>query len=319
MNLSLITFALFAYNQEDFILEAVESALAQDYDSLEIILSDDCSTDNTYKIIKEICGKYKGHHKIVLNKNEKNLGLAEHINTIIELSTGNIIVFAAGDDISMVNKTRLLVTPMLSNQNIIGVHSAVDEINKNGIFLKKREVYWKKLDDLNYIVENGASVASQAHAFRKEVFEKFGPLNKDVTNEGKVLAFREAALGKIISLEESTIKYRSDVGVSSPTLGDVNKITIIDPIKYCLWYLSAVIQISNDYKKLDCPPEKLSGIIKKNIKYYKLLHEIIVKPWSFQSLLKINSVETSLRIKLVIAFLKRNSPYLLRKAYVKLQ
>lgn len=39
----LVTFALFAYNQEKFIREAVEGAFAQTYESLEIILSDDCS------------------------------------------------------------------------------------------------------------------------------------------------------------------------------------------------------------------------------------------------------------------------------------
>ena len=42
----LVTFALFAYNQEKYIREAVEGAFAQTYAPLEIILSDDCSTDS---------------------------------------------------------------------------------------------------------------------------------------------------------------------------------------------------------------------------------------------------------------------------------
>ena len=49
----LVTFALFAYNQEEFIREAVEGAFAQTYEPLEIILSDDCSSDRTYEIIQE--------------------------------------------------------------------------------------------------------------------------------------------------------------------------------------------------------------------------------------------------------------------------
>ena len=47
----LITFALMAYNQEQLIEEAVAGALAQTYSPLEIILSDDCSTDRTFSIM----------------------------------------------------------------------------------------------------------------------------------------------------------------------------------------------------------------------------------------------------------------------------
>lgn len=46
----LVTFALFAYNQEQYIREAVEGAFSQTYKPLEIILSDDCSRDRTFEI-----------------------------------------------------------------------------------------------------------------------------------------------------------------------------------------------------------------------------------------------------------------------------
>ena len=46
----LLTFAVGAYNQERFIREAVESAFAQTYSPLEIVLSDDCSRDRTFEI-----------------------------------------------------------------------------------------------------------------------------------------------------------------------------------------------------------------------------------------------------------------------------
>ena len=47
----LVTFALFTYNQERYVREAVEGVLAQTYEPLEIIISDDCSTDMTFSII----------------------------------------------------------------------------------------------------------------------------------------------------------------------------------------------------------------------------------------------------------------------------
>ena len=56
----LVTFALFAYNQEQFIREAVEGAFAQTYEPLEIILSDDCSTDRTFEIMQEMASACEG-------------------------------------------------------------------------------------------------------------------------------------------------------------------------------------------------------------------------------------------------------------------
>lgn len=62
----LITFALFAYNQEQFIEEAVQGAFSQTYSPLEIILSDDGSSDQTFAIISRMESEYCGPHKIIL-------------------------------------------------------------------------------------------------------------------------------------------------------------------------------------------------------------------------------------------------------------
>lgn len=54
----LVTFALFAYNQEKYIREAVDGAFSQTYEPLEIILSDDCSSDRTFEIMQEMAAAY---------------------------------------------------------------------------------------------------------------------------------------------------------------------------------------------------------------------------------------------------------------------
>src|SRR4051812_14455329 len=70
----LVTFVLFSYNQERYIREAVAGALAQTYQPLKIVISDDCSTDRTFEIVREMASAYTGPHKIVLRRNPKNLG-----------------------------------------------------------------------------------------------------------------------------------------------------------------------------------------------------------------------------------------------------
>jgi GT2 family glycosyltransferase len=48
----LVSFVVLAYNQQKFVAEAVRGALAQTYHPLEIVISDDCSTDGTFDVIK---------------------------------------------------------------------------------------------------------------------------------------------------------------------------------------------------------------------------------------------------------------------------
>jgi glycosyltransferase involved in cell wall biosynthesis len=66
----LVTFALFAYNHEKYIREADEGAFAQTYENLETILLDDCSTDRTIEIMREMAAQVNGPHNVILNRME---------------------------------------------------------------------------------------------------------------------------------------------------------------------------------------------------------------------------------------------------------
>ena len=72
MSCSLI---LLTYNQEKFVSQAVIAALSQRCDPLEILITDDCSNDRTFDIVQDIVKNYNGPHKVLLNRNNKNLGL----------------------------------------------------------------------------------------------------------------------------------------------------------------------------------------------------------------------------------------------------
>src|SRR5210317_2270354 len=93
--------AVLAYNQERYVRDAVMGAFSQNYENLEIILSDDSSTDATYTILKDCVDQYAGKHKVILNRTEKNLGLVSHLNELVPKAFGEVIVVAAGDDISL--------------------------------------------------------------------------------------------------------------------------------------------------------------------------------------------------------------------------
>lgn len=111
----LVTFAMFAYNQENYIREAVEAALSQNYEPLEIILSDDCSSDRTFEIMQEMAAAYEGPHEVRVRQSEVNFGIARHFDTVMRVASGNWVLVAAGDDISHPARTAACVNVALSH------------------------------------------------------------------------------------------------------------------------------------------------------------------------------------------------------------
>ena len=70
----LLSLLIITYNQEDYIRETLEGAFSQNYSPLEIVISDDNSTDGNFSIIKDMVSEYAGPHTIIINQNSQNLG-----------------------------------------------------------------------------------------------------------------------------------------------------------------------------------------------------------------------------------------------------
>jgi glycosyltransferase involved in cell wall biosynthesis len=89
----LVPFALFAFNQEKYIREAVEGESTQTYSPLEIILSDDCSSDRTFEIMEEMAREYQGLHLVKVRRTAKNYGVIDHVISIARVSNGDLLIF----------------------------------------------------------------------------------------------------------------------------------------------------------------------------------------------------------------------------------
>src|SRR3954469_5886970 len=128
----LLTFSIGAYNQEPFIRQAVAGAFAQTYSPLQIILSDDCSSDRTFEIMAEMAAAYRGPHEVVLNRNPKNRGLVAHVNRVVELMRGELLVVSAGDDISLPHRTTAVWEAWeATGRKAFSVHSQVIHIDES--------------------------------------------------------------------------------------------------------------------------------------------------------------------------------------------
>lgn len=212
----LVTFALFAYNHEQYIREAVQGALAQTYQPLQVVLSDDCSTDRTYQVMREEAEKYTGPHTIKLKKNTNNLGLVRHVNRLFELAAGDIIVVAAGDDISYPFRTERIVRKF-AECNPLLVHSQADEIDVNGKRtgeLQPDERLFRSSSIAEAALSPSLYLGASA-AWAKELFTIFGPLEHDKAYEDLTLGFRAIMQRRFESIHEPLLQYRVGGGLTT--------------------------------------------------------------------------------------------------------
>src|SRR5574337_237921 len=95
-----ISVLLLACNQQATARAAAESVLAQQCEPLEIVLSDDASSDDTFGVLQAAARAYAGPHQVRVRRSEANLGIGGHYNALVAETRGELLVTAAGDDVS---------------------------------------------------------------------------------------------------------------------------------------------------------------------------------------------------------------------------
>lgn len=214
----LVTAIFLSFNHEEYLSSSLDSLLKQDYPNLEIIVSDDCSDDGSFDVIKSMVSK--NDIRVTVRKNEKNLGIAEHINTLMKLANGELTVVFAGDDISVHHRVTNLVDFWIQNEKPGSVFSAVWKIDKHGtncgemnsnpgFFTVSKNVLIEKL------IYRKRNVFGCSHAWRTDLFTKFGDLASQVINEDRTIPFRSALTHGIKYNPEKLVYYRVDGGISN--------------------------------------------------------------------------------------------------------
>lgn len=216
-NKPLVTFIVCAYNQERVVGEAIEGAFSQTYSPLEIIISDDCSTDNTFEIARKMAASYRGPHSIVLNQNELNLGIAQHVNHVFELAQGELIICSAGDDISFPERTQRQVSAyQRSGKHAVLIHSDVVKIDQEG----KKLGVWKppvinQKAQPQYLATSESIFIGATGAYSRELIRSFEQITFEHAYEDLVWGFRAALLDGLIYIDQPLLKYRVGAGVAS--------------------------------------------------------------------------------------------------------
>ena len=202
----LMTIGVKCYNQARYIREAVEAAFAQTYRPLEVVVSDDGSSDGSWEVIQEVSARHRNDTgiQIILNRNAVNLGNMGNWMVIGKLSHGDWIVKADGDDISEPARVERIAEALA--QDGVGVevvlHGAV-KINPDG----------KEIGA--FPTRYASSPLGAVMAFSRACFTAFPvPENERIVDD-EVFARRALMLGREINLEGPLVRYRVGTGISS--------------------------------------------------------------------------------------------------------
>lgn len=155
------------YNDEKYIRESIESVLNQDYESLEVIVVDDGSSDFTPKILQKF-------NKRITYIRQENRGTAAALNKGIQEANGQFIAWLSSDDLFLPKKIKHQVDRLIESPSLALVYTDWIMIDSHGEEVKV--VHCPRPPSERFVIEllkenfvNGSSVI-----IRRECFEKVG-------------------------------------------------------------------------------------------------------------------------------------------------
>lgn len=226
-----VSLLLLAFNQAGYVASAAINCLAQKTSiPIEIVFSDDASTDETFTVLEAIAAEYRGPHRVRVRRNVQNLGIGAHYNVAIAQCSGELIVTAAGDDLSVEGRVEKLysawikcgkkadlITSDLLNMDQEGKTHSVIEVSDLARWTKPEQWFKKR----PYVV--GA-----AHAFTKRLHVHFGDFVDGIVYEDQIMALRATLAGSGVTVKEPLVHYR-DGGASQ------QKANAISGLLYLTW------------------------------------------------------------------------------------
>ena len=206
----LVTLVILAYNQERFVAEAIRGALAQTWQPLEILVSDDASTDATFEVARSEVATYGGPHQVSLRRNPFNLGFIPHLNALAAAAQGELIVIAAADDVCLPQRVERLAEAWLAAgkpmaclwSNVV----TIDAASRRGATLLPPGGASARTAE--GIVRDARGIIGCSEACCRRLFEVFGPLPAAAFQEDVALSFRAVMAGGIFYVDEPLVLYR---------------------------------------------------------------------------------------------------------------
>lgn len=201
----LVSIVLGTYNGEKYLEEQIDSILRQTYNNIELIVTEDCSTDSTRTMLKKIASK---HNNVHVYFNETNLGLVRNFEKAVGYAQGKYIAFADQDDVWLPEKIQLLVDNIGDNMLVYSDSAYIDA--EGCLTGKKISSYRNMMSGKNLYAldsDSGIWIAGHATMFRRELLDLALPFPVYISHD-TWLAYIAMLKGTIIFVPDALVLYR---------------------------------------------------------------------------------------------------------------
>jgi glycosyltransferase involved in cell wall biosynthesis len=232
---ALVTFVLLTYNNEKTVIQSLKSVINQDYETLELIVHDDCSTDDTLKLVtKFLAGVSRPNFEYKVIRSDANVGTLTALRRAAKNARGPLIVCGAGDDISKPERVRKVRQHWIQTR-AWGLYSSYELISEEGYILKdhasinQSDKYLIELRSLvNGLEDNFEFIHGATSAYEKKLFVMLESMpDYYVLAEDGALSIVIALLGgKTVKVDGNLVRYR--LSNSSLTNGKRNSVKYRD-------------------------------------------------------------------------------------------
>ncbi len=171
----LVSIVATSYNFEKFIPYFIESVLSQTYTCWELIVTDDCSTDQSFSLLKMYANKDK---RIRVFQNDKNRHVCHTVNCSLSKATGDYICVMSCDDAFFPEKLSHDVAFMEKNLDIGMLYGQLDQMDENNLFRGTYGYIPPKNFDRHFLLREmflfGNKLVSPGLFVRKDIIDKVG-------------------------------------------------------------------------------------------------------------------------------------------------
>jgi glycosyltransferase involved in cell wall biosynthesis len=202
-----------SYNHAKYVREAMESIFNQTYPYIEFIFINDCSPDDTERILMDMLPRWNVRKPIPIkyHRNEYNMGVVKSLNIGLEMSTGKYISVLASDDVMSPHKTQLQHELLEGLMEDVGmVYSDLDYITEDGKNAGRASKHsnFKNGNVFEDIFYHRTWVPVTAAMIRKDVFRAIGNFDERYHTEDLDITLRIANAYGIRYISEPLVKKR---------------------------------------------------------------------------------------------------------------
>jgi alpha-1,3-rhamnosyltransferase len=233
-----------SFNHKSFVIESINSVLAQTYKDIELIVIDDGSTDGSVELLKDLASR--NNFKLILKENE---GVCATLNRGLVLSSGSYITFIASDDYMPPNRIieQLQVFELHPDADVVA--GRIHVVDERSHVISTKNVRGLGFISLDQMFKKNMIFAPTA-MLKKTVFEKYGFYREDYLFEDYYMWLKILSSGgKIFNSDKVWAYYRINSGNLEKRFN---------------WYYKGYIQTLSDYL-----PEARA---QKAIKHYRLIY-----------------------------------------------